>query len=202
MVRWLEYHRQSIMFTYKKVEPAATKNSNKLSTTSSFQIWVLHFGIKLVYLSLNPRIFFVIYGRDNIPCLYFFYLDSRRGWEGRKHDQLFLDPPYTSKSSDPMPDWKIARFATSGRACMVNHCPQMMKWRPPLMGSLDPSLHHQLFGQSHYASLLSSLGSFIYLPKHQSMLELQYSMKLTKKRNQRKNVPKIKIYCVIHKSWI
>ena len=33
------------------------------------------------------------------------------------------------------------------------------------MGSLDPSLtylHHQTFGQSHYASLLSSLGSFIY----------------------------------------
>ena len=73
-----------LRFTYKKVEPAATKNSNKLSTTSSFQIWVLHFGIKLVYLSLNPRIFFVIYGRDNIPCLYFFYLDSRRRWEGEE----------------------------------------------------------------------------------------------------------------------
>ena len=132
--------------------------------------------------------FFVIYGRDNIPCLYFFYLDSRR----RKHDQIFLDPPYTSKSSDPMPDWKIARFATSGRACMVNHCPQMMKWRPPLMGSLDPSLHHQLFGQSHYASLLSSLGSFIYLPKHQSMLELQYSMKLTKKEIRGRMFQKLK----------
>ena len=94
--------------------------------------------------------------------------------------------------ADPMPDWKIARFATSGRACMVNHCPQMMKWRPPLMGSLDPSLHHQLFGQSHYASLLSSLGSFIYLPKHQSMLELQYSMKLTKKEIRGRMFQKLK----------
>ena len=60
------------------------------------------------------------------------------------------------------------------------------------MGSLDPSLHHQLFGQSHYASLLSSLGSFIYLPKHQSMLELQYSMKLTKKEIRGRMFQKLK----------